>query len=269
MIVPVVQRWRDRRSSYRLAGEPIATRLYEVAEIPDDTTARAFVVAHHYSSSFPAARARVGLFRAGALVGVAVFSHPMSEAVLVPLGVERGEGVELGRLVLLDDVPANGESWFLARAFELLVARGFRGVISDADPMRTVDTTTGRLVCRGHVGTVYQGSNAVYLGQTDRRTRYLLPNGLVFSQRVIAKVRSRERGWRYSAETLERFGAPPLGADDDARAWLATWLPRLTTRVRHPGNFRYAFGLDRGAKRGLPKSQPYPKLGLELFKEVA
>lgn len=43
----VVQRWRARRESYRPAGEPIETRRYEVALIPDDTTARAFVIEHH------------------------------------------------------------------------------------------------------------------------------------------------------------------------------------------------------------------------------
>jgi hypothetical protein len=100
----------------------------------------------------------------------------------------------------------------------------------------------------------------VYLGQTDRRTRYLLPDGLVFSQRAMAKIRSRENGWRYSAKILERHGE--LGEDDDARAWLATWVPQLTRRVRHPGNFRYAFGLDKHAKRGLPESKPYPKMNL-------
>jgi hypothetical protein len=45
----------------------------------------------------------------------------------LPAGRHKAEAVELGRLVLLDDVPANGESWFIARAFELLRARGYTG----------------------------------------------------------------------------------------------------------------------------------------------
>ena len=49
------QRWRERRDSYRPAGEVIDPRRFEVAPIPDDTTARAFVEAHHYSASYPAA----------------------------------------------------------------------------------------------------------------------------------------------------------------------------------------------------------------------
>ena len=106
------QRWRHRRDSYRPAGEPIDPSRYGVEPIADDTTARAFIVAHHYSGSLPAARCRVGLYRTRPfarpeLVGVAVFSQPASEAVL-PKWLGTSAGVELGRLVLLDDVPASG-----------------------------------------------------------------------------------------------------------------------------------------------------------------
>lgn len=46
MIVDRVQRWKDRRGVYRPAGEPIKTSEYEVELIPDDATAKAFVLAH-------------------------------------------------------------------------------------------------------------------------------------------------------------------------------------------------------------------------------
>lgn len=48
MITPTCQRWRARRDSYRPAGEPIATHLYEVTAIPDDTTAKAFVGGRYF-----------------------------------------------------------------------------------------------------------------------------------------------------------------------------------------------------------------------------
>ena len=59
------QRWRDRRESYRPAGEPINPRLYEVAELAGDREAKAFILAHHYSVSYPSARVRFGLFTEG------------------------------------------------------------------------------------------------------------------------------------------------------------------------------------------------------------
>jgi hypothetical protein len=36
--------------------------------------------------------------------------------------------------VLLDEVPGNGETWFLGRAFRLLRQEGFVGVVSFSDP---------------------------------------------------------------------------------------------------------------------------------------
>lgn len=259
MIVEAVQRWRSGRDRYRPVGEPIPTHLYEVAEIPDDRTAKDFVIAHHYSGSYPAARFRFGVYRGGELVGVAVFSEPFPAAVASLPGTER---VELGRFVLLDDVEANGESWFLARAFERLRDR-VDVVLSFSDPMMRKNTA-GAVVFGGHVGTIYQACNGVYQGQARARTIRLLPDGTVMSARAISKIRAGERGWRYAAAALERQGAEPLAAAEQGRPWLATWLPRLTRPVRHPGNHRYVWALDRRLRRALGTSAPYPKLATPL-----
>ena len=259
MLTPVVQRWRDRRGTYRPAGETIVTAHYEVAPIGDDRTARTFIEQHHYSGCYVAARRRFGLYWGGLLVGVAVFSVPMQGAVLDRLPCPRDVAVDLGRFVLLDRVPANGESWFLARAFELLRREGFEGVVSFSDPLPRA-RQDGTTVFAGHVGTIYQSTNAVYDGRNRPHTIRLLPSGLVISDRTIAKIRAREQGWRYASEQLVRAGAAPLGEDDDARAWVAEWVPRLTRTARHPGKHRYLFGLDRAVRRALPPSQPYPKL---------
>lgn len=256
MIVDSVQRWRSRRDSYRPAGETIATLRYEVAAIADDTTPKRFVFDHHYDGSYPNARDRFGLYRAGELVGVAVFADPFPRAVArleIP-----GAATELSRFVLLDDVPGNGETWFLARCFELLRCH-VDSVLSFSDPMprRRVD---GSLAFRGHVGTIYQAFNGVYRGQAPRRTIRLLPDGHVFSARAISKIRAGDKGWRYSSRKLEAFGATRLEAPELGRAWLATWLPRLTRPVRHPGNHGYLWALDRRLRRSLGKPEPYPKL---------
>lgn len=259
MITPVCQRWRARRDLYRPAGETIVTAHYEVAAIPDDTTARAFIEQHHYSGAYVAARRRYGLFWGGLLVGVAVFSVPMQGAVLDRLPCPRAASVELGRLVLLDLVPANGETFFLSRAFHLLHREGFEGVVSFSDPMPRT-RADGSVSFAGHVGTIYQAASAVYDGRNRPHTVRLLPDGTVICDRTIAKIRGRERNWRSAAAVLERHGAAPLAERDDSRVWLTTWLGRLTRTARRPGKFVYLFGLDRVVKRALaPRAQRYPK----------
>ena len=88
----------------------------------DETRAKAFVVKHHYSGSYPAARFRAGVvikqpFQPERLYGVGVFSVPMNQAVIPAYfdGLLPNQGVELGRFVLLDELTANAESWALAR----------------------------------------------------------------------------------------------------------------------------------------------------------
>lgn len=279
----IVQRWRDGRGVYMPAGEVIDPDRYFVALI-DELPAKAFVTRHHYSSTFPAARYRVGLFErlaadaepnktrtrvlgrrgvggeAPDLVGVAVFSQPCNDLALRPLPTTR-ESVELGRFVLLDRVPGNGETWFLRRAFDLIAREGITGVVSFSDPFPRT-TREGSIVFGGHVGTIYQAHNAVYLGRARADTIRLLPDGRTLHARAVAKLRGREQGWRYVLDMLFRYGAVPranLGGRAGVDAWIEEWIERLTRKVKHPGNHKYVWAFDRHARKALPKSKPYPK----------
>jgi len=260
VITDVAQRWRDRRGVYRPAGEVIDPRQFEVAALADDTTPKLFVAQHHYEASYPAARRRFGLYRGGSLVGVAVFSHPVNNATLACLPGAPIENVELGRFVLRNDVAGNGETWFLARCFESLRAEGLVGVVSFSDPLprRTVD---GVAIMPGHVGTIYQAFNGVYLGRARAETRRLLPDGTVLHNRAVAKVRDGERGWRYVVERLERHGAPRY-AGSDREAWLERAMRAVVRAVEHPGNLKYAWTLRARDRRHLPPSKPYEKFAV-------
>jgi len=250
------QRWRDRRDRYRPAGELIDTHRHEVARIDDDAQAKAFVVQHHYSGVYPAARWRFGLYRAHQLVGVAVFSHPCNDHVLTNVFPGKAtDSVELGRFVLLDEVAGNGETWFLGQCFAEM-RREVVGILSLSDPVPRTDVA-GAVVFPGHVGSIYQGHNARYLGRGGTRTLRLLPDGRVMSARAISKIRAMEKGWRYAAGLLEAHGAPPL--EGDPKEWLRTWLPQLTRTFRHRGHHRYAWPLDRTLRRSFARSLPYPK----------
>ena len=257
MITDVVQRWRDRRDTYRPARETIDPARYEVAPISQGE-AKAFVVRNHYSGSMPVPRRCDGLFRRGGLlVGVAVYSEPMQPAVLARLPCHREAARELGRFVLGEEEPANSETFFLARSFEIQRRDGAEGIVSFSDPLART-SADGATVFAGHIGTIYQAKSAVYVGQNRRHTIRLLPSGRVLSDRAQAKIRKFDRNWESAAEQLVRAGAAPLTERDDPRAWLRRWL-FLTRAVRHPGNHVYLFPLTRAVRRALPPSKPYPK----------
>ena len=264
------QRWRDRQTMFRPGAEAIRTADYEVSAIDGDGSdkiAKAFVQQHHYSGSYPAARERVGLYhRSGELVGVAVFSHPSSEAVLERLPCDRLEGVELGRFVLLDSVAGNGESWFHARALDILRGRGYRVLLSHSDPMprRTLD---GGIVLPGHVGLIYQATNAIYAGRSGRELHVLKPDGTIFSPRSMTKIRRWERGAERAIAELVSIGAiAPSSADladrDSRRAWMWREIFRTCRRLEHNGNHRYLWALDKRLRRDVAKlasGDSYPK----------
>jgi hypothetical protein len=263
MIVDANQRWNQGRHSWRPAGEIIKTSEYDVAPIHREV-AKEFVLRHHYSGTFVAARFCYGLWRSrpdGAeLSGVAAFSHPVSDRVLTKVFPvqDATEATELGRLVLLDGVPGNGESWFVARCFERLRQEGIVGVVSFSDPMPR-RTAEGRLVLPGHLGTIYQALNGIFLGRGDARTLHLLPDGTNYNHRTEQKARRGEVGQDYAVRQLVRFGAELPSTDEDMAAWIKLWLDKITRRARHKGNFKYAWGLDRSMRRCLPASLPYPK----------
>lgn len=254
------QRWTNGEHSWRPAGELIKTSEYDVTRIPR-ATAKAFVIQHHYSGTFVAERFSYGLFRGAELAGVAVFSHPVQDRVITKVFPfkEAADGAELGRFVLVDEVPGNGETWFLARAFELLRREGIAGVVSFSDPMPR-STAEGRIILPGHVGTIYQAHNAVYLGRGDARTVRILPNGRSYNHRAESKVSTGDRGWERAMAPLLAAGAPELAPGEDPAAWVKTWVFRLTRPLQHRGNHKYAWALDRAARRCLPGSLPYPKI---------
>lgn len=262
------QRWREKGASYRPAGEPIDATRYGV-EIIRKREAKAFVQREHYAGTLPASIFHVGLFRTRKwftpeLVGVAAFSNPAAEAVIPHWMPTLGprEGLVLGRFVLLDDVEANGETWFLSRAFDLLrVAKpGLRVVLSYSDPIRRV-ATDGEVVLPGHVGTIYQAFNGRYVGRGSKKTQWLTPDGREIDHRALSKLRTDDVGTDYAFRQLLAAGAPQRRIGEAAPAYVFRALREGPFRpFRHPGNHAYLWPLDRKIRRALPKALTYPKV---------
>lgn len=275
MIVEQCQRWELGREFRRPAGEPIKIAAYDVVELDSDVIAKAFVREHHYARTCSSASYRFGLYQRGELAGVAVFgcAPSMNAHRKIWPTLELDEAMTLSRLVLLECVPGNGESWFVARCFEMLRAHGVVGIESCADPIERF-TVEGRRVFPGHGGTIYQATNGRYIGRTNPATLRLLPDGTVFSNRASGKLVRAQRGIRYATRQLVDWGADPLNdnADRDERlAWLDRWRSTLTRPLRHHGNHRYLWCLDRRRRREVMTAPalPYPKIDLERAERAA
>ncbi len=214
---------------------------YMVAGIPA-VEGKAFVKEFHYSHGIhngPTCYGLLDRFDANRLVGVLAIATPCSENVRRSVfGPEHVNAVtELHRLVLHDEIPHNSESYFIAAALRLhkRAKPHTWAVVSFAD------------ATEGHVGTIYQATNAIYTGSSGRATFYLDQDGRLRHPRQcgvnITPATAAERGW---------------------------------TPVKREGKHRYLFLLpdNRAHRRHLIKhvrldSLPYPKGNFRASEEAA
>lgn len=291
---PWCQRWRHGQHSWRHRSEGgFDAARYAVGALAH-APAKAFVLDHHYSGTWCNDRLRYGLFdltvgqadcppqrwvEGAALVGVAVLGVPAQPRVLTNVFPELApyyETLELSRLVLLDEVPANAETWALARAFRLAADTGLRGVVSFSDPMprdrlvRDPGTGDTRLVrvSPGHTGTVYQAGpmgGAVYTGtSTPQRAWRVRATGEILNSRALEKVPAGDVGAAAVQRRLVALGARAPRDGEDPRVWLREACAAVADRVVAPGKHRYAFRVARSSAErtrvtmALP-ALPYPK----------
>lgn len=204
---------------------------YEVEPI-DSVIGKGFIRQHHYPHGCHNGPMCWGLWTNEAdtrLIGMIAFATPCSENVRASIyGPDyKHEVTELHRLVILDETPCNTESWFIAQA--LIFLAEYRpqvtAVVSFADPTQ------------GHVGTIYQATNAIYYGTSGKATFYLDGDG-------------RLRHPRQNGVNVTKESALDKG-----------WAP-----VKREAKHRYLFLIGtpaerrRNRKRILVTPQPYPKL---------
>ena len=269
------QRWRDKSESYRPAGEPINVhRDGYYAEIVPKKVGKEFVQKHHYSGTYPATRLQVGLYRGSEegneLCGVAAFGVPMSNSVFARY-INKAtihDSIELSRFVLLDDVPANGETWFLGQCFGKSGAllkdalNNISSVLAFSDPVKRT-TLEGNTVMPGHIGTIYQAHNGQYLGRSHPKKMVLTENGKSVNKRMLSKLRNKESGQQYARKWFEQHtGQVQLPSESNER-YIKRTIANLRT-VKHPGNHAYvwAIGDKRERKETETRFKPsllYPK----------
>lgn len=104
-----------------------------------------------------------GLFDGMNLIGVAIYGKPASPSLCVGIcGPEEAEKViELTRLWIEDGTPKNTESYFIGASLRL-IPKEYDIVVSYAE------------IGAGHRGIIYQATNWLYTGLSDRHIEWRL-----------------------------------------------------------------------------------------------
>jgi len=175
---------------------PLQNSNFKIRKISFDI-GKEFVKKYHYTGGIKGSLT-YGLFNNYELIGVCAFATPSSENVCASVfGIEYKRSVtELHRLVLLDWVPKNSESWFISRALKVLKKDKpfYNAVLSFADANE------------GHSGIIYQATNAIYTGTSSKSIFYLDQDGRLRHPRHdghnISRAEALSRNWK----TIKREG---------------------------------------------------------------
>lgn len=206
---------------------PFEAATDDVVIAPCSFDAARYAVMHwHYSRAMPAGKlAKVGLWESSEFMGAVLFGRGAAPALVTRYGLDQTEGVELVRVALRDD-HATTTTRVVAAALRHLKATnpGLRLVVSFAD------------AGQGHVGTIYQAGNWLYLGAMEH-SWYRVHGRLVHPKTL------------HSTYGIGGQSIPWLHANVDPNA----------ERVAMPRKHRYAMPLDRAMRRRLsPLAQAYP-----------
>lgn len=129
---------------------------YYIKEIPYKI-AMDIVIEHHYLHRKSPCSFSYGLFEINTdkIIGVITYGKPASPSLCKGIcGADESKNViELTRLFIFDTTPKNTESFFIANTMKLLP---FSIIVSYAD------------TSVGHIGYIYQASNFLYTGLSDK-----------------------------------------------------------------------------------------------------
>lgn len=161
----------------------------EVRPLPYDQVVQWFKK-RHYAGRIPSVSYAFGLYQDKSLIGVVSFGTPASSSLLKGIaGEENAKYVlELNRLIIEDTAPKNSASFLVSRGLKQLPKPSI--VVSYAD------------TAQGHVGYIYQATNAVYTGLSAKRTDWKI-KGLehLHGATIADKSRGKDNRAQYMRDT--------------------------------------------------------------------
>jgi len=121
---------------------------FKILEI-EYSTCLSFCQQWHYSKTCPPGYEYFGLYNNEKLIAVICYGTPAMRNQLKCYGVD----VELRRLCCIDDTPKNTESYFISHTLKIIKNKGYKKVLSLADPSFN------------HTGNIYKATNFKYMGE--------------------------------------------------------------------------------------------------------
>ena len=135
---------------------------YQIREITS-REATEMVVENHYLHRRASAMFCYGLFDSDQMIGCVIYGKPASPSLCVGVcGPDESQNViELTRLWIQDGTPKNTESYLIGRSLRML-PKEKDIIVSYAE------------IGAGHIGIVYQATNWIYTGMSDRHVEWRL-----------------------------------------------------------------------------------------------
>lgn len=164
----------------------------------DSKTATEMVVKNHYLHRRASTMFAFGMFDGDELIGCVIFGKPASNALCVGVcGREEASKVlELTRLWIKDGTPKNTESRLIGRSIKML-PKEFEILVSYAE------------IQAGHIGTVYQATNWIYTGLSDKHVEWRLDGKSAQHSRHLFDQHGGVNGAKaFYGERLERHERP-------------------------------------------------------------
>jgi hypothetical protein len=144
----------------------------------------------HYTNSGGSTMWNYGIWDSATLAGVISFNTPTMETCESVFGADHWRWVtHMGRLICAETAPRNTESRLIGLSLKMLA--------KDRPDTRAVLTYAAHDV--GHIGYVYQATNAIYTGQTKTRPYYIDQKGKrrgdFLHGKYVDETRAAALGW--------------------------------------------------------------------------
>lgn len=214
--------------------------LFDVEDVSPDQVARPselvvdrvsttdvdeFARRYHYSENGGSRLWRYGLWHGVTLYGIVSYNLPTRTVCESVFGQEHGPDriAHMGRLVCADHAPKFSESRLIAGSLPLLRIDypTVWGVLTYAD------------TSVGHIGTIYQATNALYTGLGGDVNYFIDPKGQrrsAYLSGYVTQARADAMGWTHHVGGMKHRYLYLLGSKTHRRH-LHTWLRLPHTRT--------------------------------------